>query len=107
MSEAIFVEGLTKTYAGKTVVDHADFIIAVWDGRPGGTGKTATYARGRNGKSIIVIDPVTLAVERLKNTQKSGVSIKAGGNHESPFASEKSICYPAIIWMMHRPHCSA
>ena len=22
MSEAIFVEGLTKTYAGKTVVDH-------------------------------------------------------------------------------------
>ena len=24
MSEAIFVEGLTKTYAGKTVVDHLD-----------------------------------------------------------------------------------
>ena len=65
MSEAIFVEGLTKTYAGKTVVDHADFIIAVWDGRPSGTGRTVTYARGRNGKSIIVIDPVTLAVERL------------------------------------------
>ena len=47
------------------MVDHADFIIAVWDGRPSGTGKTVTYARGRNGKSIIVIDPVTLAVERL------------------------------------------
>ena len=89
------------------MVDHADFIIAVWDGRPSGTGKTVTYARGRNGKSIIVIDPVTLAIERLYNTLKSGVSIKVGGNRESPFASEKSICYPAIIWMMNLPHRSA
>ena len=47
------------------MVDHADFIIAVWDGRSSGTGKTVTYARGRNGKAIIVIDPVTLAIERL------------------------------------------
>lgn len=47
------------------MVDHADFIIAVWDGRPSGTGKTVTYAGDRNEKSIIVIDPVTLAVERL------------------------------------------
>lgn len=47
------------------MVDHADFIIAVWDGRPSGTGKTVTYARGRSRKAIIVIDPVTLAVERL------------------------------------------
>ena len=47
------------------MVDHADFIIAVWDGRHSGTGKTVTYARGRNGKAIIVIDPVTLAVRRL------------------------------------------
>ena len=47
------------------MVDHADFIIAVWDGRPSGTGKTMTYARDRNEKSIIVIDPVTLASERL------------------------------------------
>ncbi len=27
MSEAIFVEGLTKTYAGKTVVNHLDFLV--------------------------------------------------------------------------------
>lgn len=47
------------------MVDHADFIIAVWDGRLSGMGKTVTYARGRDGKVIIVIDPVTLAVERL------------------------------------------
>lgn len=27
MSEAVFVEGLTKTYAGKTVVDHLDLLV--------------------------------------------------------------------------------
>lgn len=27
MSEAIFVEGLTKAYAGKTVVDHLDISV--------------------------------------------------------------------------------
>ena len=27
MSEAVFVEGLTKTYAGRTVVDHLDFSV--------------------------------------------------------------------------------
>ena len=27
MSEAIFVEGLTKTYAGETVVDHLDLLV--------------------------------------------------------------------------------
>ena len=27
MSEAIFIEGLTKTYAGKTVVDHLDLSV--------------------------------------------------------------------------------
>ena len=27
MSEAIFVEGLTKNYAGKTVVDHLDLSV--------------------------------------------------------------------------------
>ena len=47
------------------MVDHADFIIAVWDGRPSGTRQAVTYARGRSRKAIIVIDPVTLAVERL------------------------------------------
>lgn len=29
MSEAIFVEGLTKTYAGKTVVDHLDLSVKI------------------------------------------------------------------------------
>ena len=58
-------EKMITPISNEGMVDHADFIIAVWDGRPSGTGKTVTYARGRNGKSIIVIDPVTLAVRRL------------------------------------------
>lgn len=58
-------EKMITPISNEGMVDHADFIIAVWDGRPSGTGKTVTYARGRNGKSIIAIDPVTLAVRRL------------------------------------------
>lgn len=44
------------------MVDEADYIIAVWDGRPSGTGKTVQYARGQ-GKPVTVINPKTLAVE--------------------------------------------
>lgn len=46
------------------MVDHADFILAVWNGKPSGTGRTVTYARGKN-RTVIVIDPVFLAVNRL------------------------------------------
>jgi len=46
------------------MVDHADFILAVWNGKPSGTGRTVTYARGKN-RTVIVIDPVSLAVHRL------------------------------------------
>lgn len=46
------------------MVDQADYIIAVWDGRPSGTGKTVQYAQ-RQGKSIKVINPKTLVVEDL------------------------------------------
>lgn len=44
------------------MVDQADHIIAVWDGRPSGTGKTVQYAQ-RQGKPVTVINPKTLAVE--------------------------------------------
>jgi len=44
------------------MVDQADVIIAVWDGRPSGTGKTVQYAQ-RQGKPIRVINPKTLATE--------------------------------------------
>ena len=43
------------------MVDHADVLIAVWDGRPSGTGKTVRYAH-QQGKSVTVIDPVSLDV---------------------------------------------
>ena len=45
------------------MVDQADFVIAVWDGRPSGTGKTVQYAQ-RQGKPIVIINPKTQRVEK-------------------------------------------
>ena len=45
------------------MVDHADYILAVWNGCPSGTGNTVRYAH-RKGKSIIVINPASLDVTR-------------------------------------------
>ncbi len=45
------------------MLDQADFIIAVWDGRPSGTGKMVQYAWEQD-KPIVIIDPKTLKVER-------------------------------------------
>lgn len=44
------------------MVNHADLLIAVWDGRPSGTGKTVRYAQ-QQGKSVLVVEPKTLTVE--------------------------------------------
>ena len=44
------------------MVDQADYIIAVWDGRPSGTGTTVAYAQ-KQGKPIKVINPKTLEVQ--------------------------------------------
>lgn len=46
------------------MVDHANFILAVWNGKPSGTGRTVTYAREKQ-RAVIVIDPVSLTVNRL------------------------------------------
>ena len=43
------------------MVDHADYILAVWNGCPSGTGNTVRYAH-KKGKSIIVINPVSLCL---------------------------------------------
>ncbi len=48
----------------KYMVDSADIILAVWDGKPSGTGSTVRYAKSR-GRSVIVIDPFSLSVRRL------------------------------------------
>ena len=45
------------------MVDHADVLIAVWDGSPSGTGKTVNYAL-RQGKPVVVINPRALSIER-------------------------------------------
>ena len=45
------------------MVDHADYILAIWNGCPSGTGNTVRYAH-KKGKSIIVINPVSLDVTR-------------------------------------------
>ena len=44
------------------MVDQADFIIAVCDGRYSGTGKTVQYAQ-RQGKPIVIINPKTQRIE--------------------------------------------
>ena len=45
------------------MVDHADYILAVWNGCPSGTGNTVRYAH-KKGKPIIVINPASLDVTR-------------------------------------------
>ena len=51
------------------MVDHADDILAVWNGCPSGTGNTVRYAH-KKGKSIIVINPVPL-MSRGNKAKKS------------------------------------
>ena len=46
------------------MVDQADYIIAVWNGKPSGTGKTVQYAQ-QQGKPVRVINPITLVVENI------------------------------------------
>lgn len=41
------------------MVDCSDTVIAVWDGRPGGTGKTVAYAESK-GRTVVIINPKIL-----------------------------------------------
>ena len=45
------------------MADHADVLIAVWDGRHGRPGKTVEYIH-QQGKPAIIIDPETLHIEQ-------------------------------------------
>ena len=45
------------------MTDHADVLIAIWNGRPGRTEKMVRCAH-QQGKSVIIIDPETLCVEQ-------------------------------------------
>ena len=59
------IEHLKKTFSGKTILD--DISLEVKSGEivsiigPSGTGKTVRYAH-QQGKSVTVIDPVSLDV---------------------------------------------
>lgn len=43
----------------RAIVDHSDLLIAVYNGQPGGTRNTVTYAK-RHGCPVILIDPATI-----------------------------------------------
>ena len=45
------------------MADHADMLIAAWDGSPGETGKMVRYVH-RQGKPAVIINPVTLCIEQ-------------------------------------------
>lgn len=49
----------------KFMVDQSSIVIAVWDGKPSGTGNCVRYAREMN-RSIIYIDPNTLEITTSK-----------------------------------------
>ena len=44
------------------LVDHAEIVLAVWNGSPSGTGQTVWYAR-EAGKPVWIIRPDTLEVQ--------------------------------------------
>ena len=44
------------------MVDHADIVLAVWNGSPSGTGQTVWYAR-ETGKPVWIVRPDTLEVQ--------------------------------------------
>ncbi len=44
------------------MVDNSDFVIAVWNGQPSGTGNTVKYAQ-QNSKSIFLIEPKTMEIK--------------------------------------------
>ena len=44
------------------MVDNSDYVIAVWNGKPSGTGNTVKYAM-QNNKKLVLINPQTFEVE--------------------------------------------
>lgn len=45
------------------MVDNSDCVIAVWNGKPSGTGNTVKYAR-KNNKVVLLVNPQTLEIEK-------------------------------------------
>ena len=51
------------------IVYQSDFIIAVWNGKPSGTGKTIKYAKDKN-KIIVIINSETFNINLLLDNSK-------------------------------------
>lgn len=49
----------------KYMVNNSDFVLAVWNGKPSGTGNTVFYAE-KQGKTVIQIEPKTLKLIKSK-----------------------------------------
>lgn len=45
------------------MVDNSDYVIAVWNGKPSGTGNTVKYAR-KNNKMVLLVVSQTLEIEK-------------------------------------------
>lgn len=44
------------------MVDNSNYFIAVWNGKPSGTGNTVKYAKKKN-KIVLLVNPQALEVE--------------------------------------------
>lgn len=64
--ETMLQRAYTKDYFQKRnqyMVDNSDFVIAVWNGSPSGTGQTVHYAQSK-GKTITIINPFSLEITK-------------------------------------------
>lgn len=46
------------------MVDNSDYVIAVWNGKPSGTGNTVKYAM-KNNKMVLLVNPQSLEVDHV------------------------------------------
>ena len=51
-----------KQKRNEYMVDNYDYVIAVWNGKPSGTGNTVKYAKKKN-KVVLLVDPQILKIE--------------------------------------------
>ena len=47
------------------MIDNSDYVVAVWNGKPSGTGKTVEYAVNC-GKDVFYVDPNTFLMKNIK-----------------------------------------
>ena len=48
------------------MVANSDYVIAVWNGKPSGTGNTVKYAM-KNNKVVLLVNPQTLEIEKCQD----------------------------------------